>query len=129
MKRDKTADPIERKNVSLRRSVIAIGENLAEVLHKNSFSQLLSDLVLAANKRQALGDKSAEQSLAEMVELLAENRKLKEKIQSRRQLDRASMDMAAEYRRLFEEANSRLPTEQKVEDTLKSGKWANNVPG
>jgi hypothetical protein len=115
---DKQKDPKIRKNVSLRESVIKTGEALADILYKGSFSKLLEDLVRDAQKRHALGEDK------NLSELLAEVRLLKEKLRSRRGIDRAGQDMAAEYQRLFEEANSRLEDGRKVEDTIKSGRWA-----
>ena len=50
----------------------------ARHMGQNKFSQLLADLVLEASRCQTSGeDKSREQSLSELLELLAENRKLK----------------------------------------------------
>jgi hypothetical protein len=69
-------------------SVFALAQELMQDRHlgKNKFSQLLADLVLDAHKRQASGgDKSPEQYLTEIVDLLAQKRaleaRLKEKIE------------------------------------------------
>jgi flagellar hook-basal body complex protein FliE len=81
---DKQKDPKIRKNVSLRKSVIKIGEALVEPLHKNSFSQLLEDLVRDADKRQTSGgEKSQEQYLTEIVDLLAKVRVLEAKLKEK----------------------------------------------
>lgn len=64
-------------------SVYAIAQELVQDRHMgtNKFSQLLSDLVLDAQNRQASGgDKSPEQYLTEIVSLLAKNRALEAKI-------------------------------------------------
>ena len=87
MPQDKQKDPKIRKNVSLRRSVIATGEALADIMYKGSFSQLLEDLVRDADKRQTSGgDKSPEQYLIQIIDLLEKNKalesKLKEKTES-----------------------------------------------
>jgi hypothetical protein len=81
---EKSSDPKIRKNVSLRASVIKTGEALAGTLHKNSFSQLLEDLVVDAQKRQASGgEKSLEQYLIQIVDLLEKNKALEAKIEER----------------------------------------------
>ena len=85
MAKDRTKDPIVRKNVSLRKSAIAIGEALTDTLHKSSFSQLLTDLLQAAHDRQSTGGgKTREQCLVEIVELLAQNRALEAKVEDLR---------------------------------------------
>jgi hypothetical protein len=81
MAKDKSTDPLVRKNISLRRSVITIGDGLVVAMHKSSFSQLLAELVLDAHKRQSAGEAAnPEKNLKEMLELLAENRALKTRI-------------------------------------------------
>jgi hypothetical protein len=73
-----------RKNISMRRSVIDAGDRLVVDTHKGSFSQLLSDLVLDAQKRQTSGaDKSPEQYLTQIVDLLEKNKALEAKYEER----------------------------------------------
>lgn len=114
MLQDKQKDPKIRKNVSLRRSVIATGEALAEIMHKGGFSRLLEDLVRDAQKRHASGEDK------NLSELLAENRKLKEGLSKWKGSHRAMTDLAAKYQHLFEEANGRLEDGRKVQDTTKT---------
>jgi hypothetical protein len=69
---DMTRERSGRKNISIPQTVRDIGEELVGLLHKSSFSQLLTDLILDARKRRASGEDK------NLSELLAENRKLKE---------------------------------------------------
>jgi hypothetical protein len=67
-------------------SVHAIALDMAEARHMgtNKLSQLLSDLVLEEQKRQASGgSKSPEQYLIQIVDLLEKNRALEAKIEER----------------------------------------------
>jgi hypothetical protein len=87
-----------RKNVSLLPSVITTGEALVKALHKSSFSQLLTDLIMEAHNRQASGGtKGPEQYLTQIVDLLEKNRaleaKLKEKMEEFK-LDRTTLKEA-----------------------------------
>ena len=84
MTQDKQKDPKTRKNVYLRESIITTGEELLGPLRKNSFSHLLTDLIMEARDRHmAGGEKSQEQYLTQIVDLLEKNKafeaKLKEK--------------------------------------------------
>jgi hypothetical protein len=76
-----------RKNISIPQSVREVGEELVVILHKGSFSQLLTDLILDARKRHASGaDRSPEQYLNEIVELLAKNRALEAKLKAKEEI-------------------------------------------
>src|ERR1035441_3199927 len=88
MTQEKAAEKRTRRNIMMLDSVFALAQELMQDRHlgKNKFSQLLADLVLDAHKRQASGgDKSPEQYLTEIVDLLAQKRaleaRLKEKIE------------------------------------------------
>jgi hypothetical protein len=106
MAKDKSTDPLERKNISMRRSVIAAGEALVGSMQQSSFSQLLTDLILDAQKRRATGgDKSPEQYLTEIVGLLAEKRALEAKIKEMK-VDKAATNFVWK-RHLKEEAEKK----------------------
>ena len=93
-------------------SVYAIARGLMRDRHMggNKFSQLLTDLVLDAHKRQAAGEDK------NLSELLSENRKLKEGLSKWRGSYRGMTDMAAKYQSAFQAANAKLETAQKVSD-------------
>src|ERR1035441_7514747 len=81
---EKSTDLRTRKNVSLLPSVIETGEALVNTLHKSSFSQLLTDLILDAQKHQASGgEKSPEQYLIQIVDLLEKNKALEAKLKEK----------------------------------------------
>ena len=82
MTRYKATDPLVRKNISMRQSVITIGAGLVGTMQKSTFSQLLADLILDAQERQAAGEvANPAKNLKELLELLAENRALKARIE------------------------------------------------
>jgi hypothetical protein len=111
------SDPKIRKNVSLRKSVIAIGDGLVETIPKSSFSQLLTDLIMEARNRTAPAkDKYPERNLDEFVQLLTENRKLKESRSKWKGSYRSMTDRAVKYQIAFEEANRRLDAAHKIAD-------------
>jgi hypothetical protein len=67
-------------------SVHAIALDMAEARHMgtNKLSQLLSDLVLEEQKRQASGgDKSPQQYLTQIVDLLEKNKALEAKLKEK----------------------------------------------
>jgi hypothetical protein len=70
MPKNKPAADPKRKNISMDQSVR--GESLVITMHKSSFSQLLKDLILDAQRRRLSGEDK------NLSELLAENRRLKE---------------------------------------------------
>jgi hypothetical protein len=72
MPKNKPAADPKRKNISMDQSVREIGESLVITMHKSSFSQLLKDLILDAQRRRLSGEDK------NLSELLAENRRLKE---------------------------------------------------
>ena len=50
----KSGDPVRRKNITLRRSVIEMGEDLKNRLHKESFSELVRCLIIEDRERRHL---------------------------------------------------------------------------
>ena len=104
MAKDKATDPLDRKNVSLRESVIAIGDGLVKSMSKSSFSQLLSDLILDAHKRETSGgDKSPEQYLIQIVDLLEKNKALEAKLKEKTEWHKLDRKTLQEALRLCEE--------------------------
>ena len=82
MTRYKATDPLVRKNISMRQSVITIGDSLVGTMQKSTFSQLLADLILDAQDRQTAEEPANPgKNLKELLELLAENRALKARIE------------------------------------------------
>jgi hypothetical protein len=75
MTQERRPDERVRKNISLLQSVIDIGDGLVLTLHKSSFSQLLTDLILEAHRRHTSREDTS------LAELLEDNRKLKAKIE------------------------------------------------
>ena len=122
MNRLKVLGERKRINISMAKAV----REIANILMRGrpgggKFSGLLEALVLEEYDRQRYEvDKS-------IAALMQENLSLKEQLKNARQMNRGERDLTAEYKRLFEEANARLDEGRKVENTIRSGKWANQV--
>ena len=86
MSQSKVSAKRKRKNIMMPEAVIAIGEGMAKARYfgGNKFSQLLTDLVLEEEKRQASGGaKSQEQYLTQIVDLLEKNKALEAKLKEK----------------------------------------------
>ena len=100
MPENRDSDQRIRKNIMMPARAVAIAKEMIRDRHlgQNKFSQFLTDLVLDAHKRETSGgDKSLEQYLIQIVDLLEKNKaleaKLKEKTESFK-IDRRTLQEA-----------------------------------
>jgi hypothetical protein len=86
MPEDKASDQRIRKNIMMSARAVAIAKEMIQDRHlgQNKFSQFLTDLVLDAHKRQTSGgDKSLEQYLIQIVDLLEKNKALEARLKEK----------------------------------------------
>jgi polyhydroxyalkanoate synthesis regulator phasin len=104
MTQPKSQDERARRNINMLEPVHEIAKGLIRARHmgRNKFSQLLTDLVLEAHRRQASGEDK------NLSELLAENRKLREKVQDYKGTQKVAVEMLAEHKDRIDAANRQI---------------------